>query len=230
MSLNKEKYFKYFLNKSISKNSSSILNNNNSKGNVKKIKKININISDAISKGQNSSANKLIGVNGNNKDNIDNNANINELIENNSERKNLIKKNDTLSLFETKNEKTSRNANLENYSMVSEIKTNEKFEIKVINLKERNNKENNKEEIKEDTKEKISYNSSKNEKEMKLNDLLDMMSSNRKINAYIEDEKKIEEDFQENELTKRNIDSNKLENYSIISKKKIIQKKKQNQI
>ena len=220
-SLNKEKYFKYFLNKSISKNSSSILNNNNSKGNVKKIKKININISDAISKGQNSSANKLIGVNGNNKDNTDNNANINELIENNSERKNLIKKNDTLSLFETKNEKTSRNINLENYSMVSEIKTNEKFEIKVINLKERNNKENNKEEIKEDTKEKISYNSSKNEKEMKLNDLLDMMSSNRKINEYIEDEKKIEEDFQENELTKRNIDSNKLENYSIISKKKI---------
>ena len=220
LSLNKEKYYKYFLNKSISKNSSSILNNNNSKGNVKKIKKININISDAISKGQNSSSNKLIGLDGNNKDNIDNNVNINELIENNSERKNLIKKNETLSLFETKIEKNSRNINLENYSSVSEIKTNEKFEIKVINLKERNNKENNKEEIKEDTKEKIS-NSSKNEKEMKLNDLLDMMSSNKKINVYIEDEKKIEEDFQENELTKRNIDSNKLENYSIVSKKKI---------
>ena len=217
--LNKEKYYKYFLNKSISKNSSSILNNNII--NVKKIKKININISDAISKAQNSSTNKLIGVDGNNKDNIINNANINELIENNSERKNLIKKNETLSLFDTKIEKNSRNINLENYSSVSEIKTNEKFEIKVINLKERNNKENNKEEIKDDTKEKISYNSSKNEKEMKLNDLLDMMSSNKKINVYIEDEKKIEEDFQENELTKRNIDSNKLENYSIISKKKI---------
>ena len=217
--LNKEKYYKYFLNKSISKNSSSVLNNNII--NIKKIKKININISDAISKAQNSSTNKLIGVDGNNKDNIINNANINELIENNSERKNLIKKNETLSLFDTKIEKNSRNINLENYSSVSEIKTNEKFEIKVINLKERNNKENNKEEIKDDTKEKISYNSSKNEKEMKLNDLLDMMSSNKKINVYIEDEKKIEEDFQENELTKRNIDSNKLENYSIISKKKI---------
>ena len=214
LTLSKEKYYKLFLNKEISKNSSTI---NSPKGNYKKIKKINIsiNISDAISKGQKNSINKLIGVNGNDK----NNRNISQLIDNNSERKNLIKSSETLSLFNTKTEKNSRNINLDNFSSVSKVKTNEKFEIKIINLKESNNKENE-EDKKEDTKEKITDNSPKNEKEMKLNDLLDIMSSNKKINYYINDKNKIEEDFEENELTKRNIDSMKLERNSIASNKR----------
>ena len=229
-SLNKDKYYKYFLNKE--KNNNNTSNVINTEKNYKKIKKININLSNHMLKRQNNSVNKLIGINSNNtkslnnKNNMDiinvnNNINISELISNNSERKNLIKNNETLSLFQTQTDNKTSNKQLDNISNISDVKKSEKFEIKVINIKER--ERNRDRDNEEDTKEKISNNtSSKKEKEIKFNDLLDLISSNKKINQYMDNKNKIEEDFDENELTKRNIDSMKLEleHNSNISRKK----------
>ena len=91
----------------------------------------------------------------------------------------------------------------------------ENFEIKVINIKEKEKDDN-----KEETKEKKSYNSLLNEKELKLNEILDLISSNKKINSYIKENSKIQDDFKENELTKKDINSSKLSKKSILSKNK----------
>ena len=151
---------------------------------------------------------------------LDKNININEYINMNSERKNLIKdENKALSLYNSKdknnykiNKSISKNSN---FSLISEIKMNERC---VISIKEKE-KDKEEEDYKEETKEKISNNSSSREKELNLNELLDIVNSSKKINQYSKENIKIQEDFKENELTKKDINSSKLSKISISRKK-----------
>ena len=151
---------------------------------------------------------------------LDKNININEYINMNSERKNLIKdENKALSLYNSKdknnykiNKSISKNSN---FSLISEIKMNERC---VISIKEKE-KDKEEEDYKEETKEKISNNSSSREKELNLNELLDIVNSSKKINQYSKENSKIQEDFKENELTKKDINSSKLSKISISRKK-----------
>lgn len=213
LSLTKIRFYQYFFNKT------KINNNVIKEKNINKI---------SSSKEENKSNNNLIGV-GNNIDNLGKNININEIINSNSERKNLInnenKENKTLSLYTSEdnnnfkdNKSSQKNSKNVTFSKISEVKTNEKFEIKVINIKEMENKNN-----KEDTKDKISELSSNKEKELNLNELLERMNSSKKINQYNNENKNniIKEDFEENELTKKEITNSSKIIKSSISKKKI---------
>ena len=223
--LNKENFFKYYYYIPSNNNND---NNNNNVNNKNKKKIIIIHNANKENKEEKMQEIKLINTNNNNNvDNLDRNININELINNNnSERKNFIQnqnENKTLSLYisnnnyNTNNKSISKNSKNDNFSMISEVKKNEKFELKVLNIKNIQNKEDKeKEENKEDTKEKLSSNSSVNEKEIKLNELLDIITSNKKIKQYINENNKIqEEDFEENELTKKDINSSKIKGNSL---------------
>ena len=223
--LNKENFFKYYYYIPSNNNND---NNNNNVNNKNKKKIIIIHNANKENKEEKMQEIKLINTNNNNNvDNLDRNININELINNNnSERKNFIQnqnENKTLSLYisnnnyNTNNKSISKNSKNDNFSMISEVKKNEKFELKVLNIKNIQNKEDKeKEENKEDTKEKLSSNSSVNEKEIKLNELLDIITSNKKIKQYINENNKIqEEDFEENELTKKDINSSKVKGNSL---------------
>ena len=218
-SLSTENIYKEIISRNnIINNKSKKTNNNNNINSYNKsiISKDTIN----NSKTENNIKNKVINLT--NSNNIDNNLKINDYINTNSERKNLINNdNRTISLYNSndnynyKNNKSiSRNSKNDNFSLISEVKMNERFEIKVINIKEKEKDEN-----KEETKEKISDNSSSNEKELKINELLDLINSSKKINSYIKENNKIQEDFQENELTRKDINSSKLSKKSISGKK-----------
>ena len=139
---------------------------------------------------------------------LDKNININEYINMNSERKNLIKDENNYKI----NKSISKNSN---FSLISEIKMNERC---VISIKEKE-KDKEEEDYKEETKEKISNNSLSREKELNLNELLDIVNSSKKINQYSKENIKIQEDFKENELTKKDINSSKLSKISISRKK-----------
>ena len=217
--LNKENFYKYYYYTP---------NNNNSDNNSTKNKnKKKIIIIHNDKKEEKIEEIKLINTN-NNIDNLEKNININKLINNNiynSERNNLIQnenENKNLSLLisnnnANNNRSMTKTSKKDNFSMISEVKKNEKFEIKVLNIKNVKNKEDiDKEENKEDTKEKLSSNSSVNEKELKLNELLDLITSNKKIKQYLNENNKIqEEDFEENELTKKDINSSKIKGNSL---------------
>ena len=138
---------------------------------------------------------------------LEKNININEYINMNSERKNLIKDENNYKI----NKSISKNSN---FSLISEIKMNERC---VISIKEKD--KDKEEDYKEETKEKISNNSSSREKELNLNELLDIVNSSKKINQYSKENSKIQEDFKENELTKKDINSSKLSKISISRKK-----------
>ena len=94
------------------------------------------------------------------KNDINSNINIDNLIytEGNTERKNLLQE----------NKDNSSNINLENFSMISEVKSREKFKIKVLNIKTYHIKDRNN-----------IYNKSK-EKDYKLSELLDITDENQK--------------------------------------------------
>ena len=203
--LNKDNYYKEFFNKNEFENIDNVNNNKN-----------------MISKdNENENGNKLIGIEITNNDNIDQNLIINKLINADSERKSLIKKeNKTLSLYNSKDYSSyknintySKNSKFDDLSLISEVKKDEKFDLKVINKKEINNQND-----KEDTKEKISNSSSK-EREYKMNELLDLINSNIKIHQQRNENSKIQEEFEEN-LTKKDINSSKLSKNSITRKNK----------
>ena len=206
-SLNKYNYYKYFFNFQ-----NKVENNNDNLNNQSIITK-----DKEIEKG-----NKIIGIEISNTDNIDQNININQLINVDSERKILIKKqNKTLSLYNSKDSyksnniySFSKNSKFDDLSLISEVKKDERFDLKIINIKKMHN-----ENEKEDTKEKISNTSSK-EKELKINDLLDLINSNKKIYLHKKENSKIQEIFEENELTKKDINSSKLSKNSITRKNK----------
>lgn len=144
---------------------------------------------------------------------LEQNIKINDYIKVNSERKNLINyENKSLSLYNSKdnnnfnnNKSITKKSNYANFSLISEVKINEQFDLKVINIQEKN-----KNALNEETQEKINNNSSSNEKELKLNEILDLMNSSKKVNTYINQNNKIQEDYKENDLTRKDINSSKL--------------------
>jgi len=128
----------------------------------------------------------------NNKNNdLDENLNINNLVNINSERINFVDEN-TLSLFDTTDKKrlTNKGYNLENTSMLSEVKLNEKFEIKIVNPKKAKQEEN-----KEATDDRISNNSLL-PKEKNINEILELISSS---SPKYSENKKILENSKESE-------------------------------
>ena len=150
---------------------------------------------------------------------INENLNVNNMMNLNSERKNLIE-NDTLSLFNSKDDINIRN-NISKLkfesSMISEIKKDQKYEIKIMDNQEQENKEETKrEKDKENTQEKISDKSSINEKEYKFGDLLDLFSVNNEINSNKKEYNKIEK----NDLSHKNIHTSKYSQNSLSRKKK----------
>jgi len=153
-----------------------------------------------------------------NKD-MNENLNINNMMNLNSERKNLTD-NDTLSLYNSKDDNQNKN-NISKIkfesSMVSEIKKDQKYEIKIMDNQEQENKEETKrEKEKENTQDKISDKSSINEKEYKIGDLLDLISVNNETNNNKREYNKIEK----NDLSHKNIHTSKYSQNSITRKKK----------
>ena len=211
--LNKESFYNNFFDKKIKNNNRNLIIDKNNINHYNK---------SLISKDDNDK-NEIILINNkendeNNSYNIDKNLNINDIV--NSDRKLLTSQNKSLSLYNSKdinnyknNKCISNNSRYDNFSMISEVKMSEKFEIKV------NKKETQTQENKEDTKEIKSSNSSVNKKEFKLNEILDLINSTKKIISFKNKNNKIQEDFEENELTPKDINSSKLSKNSISKKK-----------
>ena len=133
---------------------------------------------------QNKSINIITDSLLNNNTNIEQNININNLVNINSERQNLI---DGKAISFLENNDKNRETRFENVSKISEVKTREKLEIKIVNISITRQEEN-----KEATNDKIS-NYSKIDNEKNLNEILELISSNSKI---IEN-KKVEENSKE---------------------------------
>jgi len=133
---------------------------------------------------QNKSINIITDSLLNNNTNIEQNININNLVNINSERQNLI---DGKAISFVENNDKNRETRFENVSKISEVKTREKLEIKIVNISITRQEEN-----KEATNDKIS-NYSKIDNEKNLNEILELISSNSKI---IEN-KKVEENSKE---------------------------------
>ena len=133
---------------------------------------------------QNKSINIITDSLLNNNTNIEQNININNLVNINSERQNLI---DGKAISFVENNDKIRETRFENVSKISEVKTREKLEIKIVNISITRQEEN-----KEATNDKIS-NYSKIDNEKNLNEILELISSNSKI---IEN-KKVEENSKE---------------------------------
>ena len=133
---------------------------------------------------QNKSINIITDSLLNNNTNIEQNININNLVNINSERQNLI---DGKAISFVENNDKIRETRFENVSKISEVKTREKLEIKIVNTPITRQEEN-----KEATNDKIS-NYSKIDNEKNLNEILELISSNSKI---IEN-KKVEENSKE---------------------------------
>ena len=133
---------------------------------------------------QNKSINIITDSLLNNNTNIEQNININNLVNINSERQNLI---DGKAISFVENNDKIRETGFENVSKISEVKTREKLEIKIVNISKTRQEEN-----KEATNDKIS-NYSKIDNEKNLNEILELISSNSKI---IEN-KKVEENSKE---------------------------------
>ena len=120
---------------------------------------------------------------------IMNNENI-IYTEENTERKSLIQKN---------NGNASINSEISNFSMISEVKSKERFKIKVINLKGShiNDKKYNI----------YNNNNSSKEKDYKLSELLDIINYNQKSNNDIN---KTQKQSIHNELTIKNTETKNL--------------------
>ena len=171
--------------------------------------KVLLNIKSEEKKPQPIKQNKSISINLitdsllNNNANIDQNININNLVNINSERQNLI---DGKRISFVENNDKIRETRFENVSKISEVKTREKLEIKIVNISI-----NRQEENKETTNDKIS-NYSKIDNEKNLNEILELISSNSKI---IEN-KKVEENSKEIEPNLTHSFKNKNKNKNIL--------------
>ena len=140
----------------------------------------------------------------NNKNNINENLNINDLLNSNSDRKMLID-NITSSFNESKDEyKIKKDKLIFENSKLSNVKMNEKFVLKIVNKQEQKNK-------KENSKELIS---NKSEKEYKLDEMLELISANKKFNIIKKGNTSFQEDSKDNELTHKEIQNSKSKNNS----------------
>jgi len=148
----------------------------------------------------------------NNKNNINENLNINDLLNSNSDRKMLID-NITSSLNDSKDDYNNKKDKLIfDSSKLSNVKTNEKFVLKIINKQEQKNK-------KENSKEIISDKSSLNEKEYKLDEMLELISANKKF-SIVKGNPSFQEDSKDNELTHKEIQNSKSKSNSGAIKEK----------
>ena len=140
----------------------------------------------------------------NNNNNINENLNVNDIINSNSERKVLID-NITSSFNESKDEyKIKKDKLIFENSKLSNVKMNEKFVLKIVNKQEQKNK-------KENSKELIS---NKSEKEYKLDEMLELISANKKFNIIKKGNTSFQEDSKDNELTHKEIQNSKSKNNS----------------
>lgn len=140
----------------------------------------------------------------NNNNNINENLNINDIINSNSERKVLID-NITSSFNESKDEyKIKKDKLIFENSKLSNVKMKEKFVLKIVNKQEQKNK-------KENSKELIS---NKSEKEYKLDEMLELISANKKFNIIKKGNTSFQEDSKDNELTHKEIQNSKSKNNS----------------
>ena len=153
---------------------------------------------------QNKSINIITDSLLNNNTNIEQNININNLVNINSERQNLI---DGKAISFVENNDKNRETRFENVSKISEVKTREKLEIKIVNISITRQEEN-----KEATNDKIS-NYSKIDNEKNLNEILELISSNSKIieNKKVEENsKEIEQNLTHSYKNKNKNNKNKL--------------------
>ena len=140
----------------------------------------------------------------NNNNNINDNLNVNDIINSNSERKVLID-NITSSFNESKDEyKIKKDKLIFENSKLSNVKMNEKFVLKIVNKQEQKNK-------KENSKELIS---NKSEKEYKLDEMLELISANKKFNIIKKGNTSFQDDSKDNELTHKEIQNSKSKNNS----------------
>lgn len=140
----------------------------------------------------------------NNNNNINDNLNVNDIINSNSERKVLID-NITSSFNESKDEyKIKKDKLIFENSKLSNVKMKEKFVLKIVNKQEQKNK-------KENSKELIS---NKSEKEYKLDEMLELISANKKFNIIKKGNTSFQEDSKDNELTHKEIQNSKSKNNS----------------
>ena len=147
----------------------------------------------------------------NNFNNINENLNINDFLNSNSERKLLIDNNITSSFNDSKDDNKIKNDKLIfDGSKLSNVKMNEKFVLKIVNKQEQKNK-------KENSKELISE---KSEKEYKLDEMLEIISANKKFNTIKKGNPSFQEDSKDNELTHKEIQNTKSKNNSAIKEKK----------
>ena len=134
---------------------------------------------------------------------INSNLNFDNLVytEKNSERKNLIKKNKNFSNF-------SKFSDSENFSLISEVKSKEKFKIKVLNIKSQQIKD----------KKNYIYNNISKEKDYNLSELLEDTDLNQKKYTFIE-----QKDLKKNQNIQKNKDkNNNLNNNNIIESENLI--------
>ena len=135
----------------------------------------------------------------NNFNNINENLNVNDLLNSNSERK-MLTDNITSSFNVSKDDnKNKKDKLIFDNSKLSNVKMKEKFILKVVNKQEQKNK-------KENSKELIS---DKSEKEFKLDEMLELISANKKFNIIKKGNPSFQEDCKDNELTHKEIQDSK---------------------
>ena len=140
----------------------------------------------------------------NNFNNINDNLNINDFLNSNSERK-LLTDNITSSFNDSKDDnKIKKDKLIFDSSKLSNVKMNEKFVLKIVNKQEQKNK-------KENSKELISE---KSEKEYKLDEMLEIISANKKFCIIKKGNPSFQEDSKDNELTHKEIQNSKSKNNS----------------
>lgn len=140
----------------------------------------------------------------NNFNNMNENLNINDFLNSNSERK-LLTDNITSSFNDSKDDnKIKKDKLIFDSSKLSNVKMNEKFVLKIVNKQEQKNK-------KENSKELISE---KSEKEYKLDEMLEIISANKKFSIIKKGNPSFQEDSKDNELTHKEIQNSKSKNNS----------------
>jgi hypothetical protein len=145
----------------------------------------------------------------NNFNNMNENLNINDFLNSNSERK-LLTDNITSSFNDSKDDnKIKKDKLIFDSSKLSNVKMNEKFVLKIVNKQEQKNK-------KENSKELISE---KSEKEYKLDEMLEIISANKKFSIIKKGNPSFQEDSKDNELTHKEIQNSKSKNNSAIKEK-----------
>lgn len=153
-------------------------------------------------------------IKNNNNNNINENLNVNDILNSNSERKMLID-NITSSFNDSKEDnKIKKDKLIFDSSKLSNVKVNEKFILKVVNKQEQKSKKENSKEINDK--------SSLNEKEYKLDEMLELISANKRFNISKKGNPSFQEDSKDNESTHKEIQNSKSKSNSTSKKERLI--------